>query len=265
MRIVFLGASTLGYKCCQSLIEAGCHIVGILTLGNEFLIKYKEENSKIKVKNYLYHDFTEFEKNYDIPVISVGNEIAESYNAIMEWQPDLIIVVGWYFMIPEKIMKLPLKGVIGIHGSLLPKYRGNAPFVWAMINGEQETGVSLFYIEKGVDEGDIIAQKSFPINKEDYISDVLKKAEECSIDLLTENIPKIDSGNAPRITQDHSLATYFPKRTPGDGVIDWNQDAESIINFIKAQSKPYSGAYTVINGKKVILWRADINAITKEE
>jgi methionyl-tRNA formyltransferase len=144
MRIVFIGASELGYNCCESCIKEGHSIVGIITLGKEFSIKYKEQKERTKVTNVLYKDFKNFQDQYNIPVIVAEHPIAHAYDVIESWKPDLIIVIGWYYMIPEKIMNLPNKGVIGIHASLLPKYRGNAPLVWAMINGEKETGVSLF-------------------------------------------------------------------------------------------------------------------------
>ena len=161
-------------------------------------------------------------------------------------------------MIPDAILKLAKKGAMGIHGSLLPKYRGNAPFVWAMINGEKETGVSLFYFEKGIDEGDIVARKEFPIEENETIKDVLEKARTASVDILLEYLPMIANGTAPKIPQDHSQATIFPKRTPEDGLIDWSWNAKRIKDFIRAQTKPYPGAFTIINNKKIVLWDADI-------
>jgi methionyl-tRNA formyltransferase len=260
MRIVFIGASELGYNCCDYCIKNGHSIVGIITLEKEFSIKYKEQQERKRVKNYLYKDFKNFERIHSIPVVVAGQPISEAYDVVQTWKPDLIIVIGWYYMIPQKIMNLPEKGVIAIHASLLPKYRGNAPLVWAMINGEKETGVSLFYIEKGTDEGDIIGQERFTIEEEDHIADILKKAEEASKILLGKYLPLISLNNAPRIKQDHSFATYFPKRSPEDGLIDWNWEPQKIKNFIRAQSKPYPGAFTHINGKKIILWDAEIEA-----
>jgi methionyl-tRNA formyltransferase len=177
---------------------------------------------------------------------------------VMDIKPDLILAIGWYYMIPDQMMKLAGKGAIGIHGSLLPKYRGNAPFVWAMINGEKETGISLFYFEKGIDEGDIIAQKKIPIGEKETIRDILNKARGSSVEILLEYLPKIADGTAPRIPQDNSQATLFPKRTPDDGLIDWSWDAKRIHDFIRAQTKPYPGAFTYINNKKVIIWDAEI-------
>jgi methionyl-tRNA formyltransferase len=264
MRIVFLGASELGYNCCEAILKAGHNVVGILTLGTEFSIKYRELKERTNVKNYLFKDFRDFETQYNIPVRIASQPVSEQYQLIEEWKPDLIVVIGWYYMIPKNIMELPNKGVIGIHASLLPKYRGNAPLVWAMINGEKETGISLFYIGDGVDEGDVIEQKSFSIEESDYIASVLKKTEVASIEVLIRNLPLLASGNAPKIKQDHSIATYFPKRNPEDGQINWEWEPSKIKNFIRAQSKPYPGAFTIINGKKIILWDADISYLMED-
>jgi methionyl-tRNA formyltransferase len=258
MRILFMGASALGFDCCEAIIKAGHNVVGAFTIPQEFQIKYRDQESKSKVSNYLFKDFNYFHSEYNLPVVFVEGKMSSYTDQAAALAPDLILAIGWYYMIPEAMLKLAAKGAIGIHGSLLPKYRGNAPFVWAMINGEKETGVSLFYFEKGVDEGDIIAQKKIPIEESDNISHVLEKAKTASIDILLQYLPLLADGKAPKIAQDHSLATLYPKRTPEDGLIDWSWDKMRIKNFIRAQTKPYPGAFTIVNDKKVIIWDADI-------
>lgn len=264
MRIVFLGASELGFECCKTLIDEGHNIVGIMTIPSSFSIKYKSETERRQVQNVLFKNFNYFEENYKIPVCCVENKMSDYVNVIESWKPDFILVIGWYFMIPDKIMKLPGKGVAGIHASLLPKYRGNAPLVWALINGEKETGVSFFYITDGVDEGDIIKQEKIDILYSDTIKDILEKTKVASIKILKEFVPLIATGEAPKEKQDHSLATYFTKRSPEDGLIDWTWEKERIRNFIRAQTKPYPGAFTIIGDKKIYIWDAEIQTINKE-
>ena len=265
MRIVFFGASRLGYECCKAIIEAGHTVAGIVTIPETFSIKYKEEAERKKVKNYLYSDFNDFEKYYNIPVIEVKGNLSEYQDRIAEMKPDFILVIGWYYLIPKQMLELAPKGAAGIHGSLLPKYRGNAPFVWAIINGEKETGISFFYFDDGIDTGDIIAQSAIPIEETDTIKEVLEKAQLSSVEILLENLPGIASGMVERRAQDHSKATYFPRRTPDDGLIDWSWDVKRIRDFIRAQTKPYPGAYTIINDKKIIIWDADITDISKAD
>ena len=211
-----------------------------------------------KVKNVLYQDFNGLGTEYNIPVFTINQNIKSYYEEFEQLNPDFVLVIGWYYMLPKSFRDLPKKGMAGIHASLLPKYRGNAPLVWAMINGENKTGVSFFYFDEGVDTGDIIGQKSFKIENSDTIADVLIKTTLASKEVLLEKMPEIESNTVIRQKQDHSKATFFPKRSPKDGEINWSWDNTKINNFIRAQSKPYPGAFTYIEGKKVILWDAEI-------
>ncbi|MBL0198956.1 MAG: methionyl-tRNA formyltransferase [Chitinophagaceae bacterium] len=258
MKVLFFGASELGYDCCESLINSNIEIAGIFTIPQDYSIKYKDEKEKILLKNVTFKDFNELGHKYNIPVITVEGNVGRHQDYIQNLKPDLILVIGWYYMIPKSIMQIPPKGAIGIHASLLPEYRGNAPLVWAIINGEKESGVSLFYFDDGVDTGDIIAQKRFDIAETDTIKDVLEKTKICSKDILIENMPLLKENKAARLVQDHTKATTFPKRTPKDGEIDWSLSAKNIKDFIRAQTKPYPGAFTMIGGKKIIIWDADI-------
>lgn len=257
MNIVFFGATHLGYKCCEALIESGHHISGIFTIKKRFNISYSET----PVHNVLYADFSHLSDKHGIQLIEIDGNLRAYQDELERMAPNFILAIGWYYMIPKPMLNLADKGAAGIHASLLPKYRGNAPLVWAMINGEKQTGVSFFYFDEGVDTGDIIGQRSFPIEEEDDISNVLVKAEEASINLLLEKVPEIENDSISPWKQNHSEATYFPKRAPEDGLINWDWDAERIRNFIRAQTKPYPGAFTIIKNKKVIIWDADLTSL----
>ena len=258
MNVIFFGSTSLGFKCCQALISQGVEVSRIFSIPQTFSIKYRDKPEKSNVTNVLFKDFRFFEEEYGIPVHFVEGNIREYEEEIRRLDPELIIVIGWYFMIPRRILEIPNKGSVAIHSSLLPKYRGNAPLVWAMINGEKETGVSLFYLEGGMDEGDIISQAKFNIDRTDTIKEVLARAEEASLMIIQEQVPAILAGRAGRMKQDNDLATYYPKRSPEDGKIDWSWSKGRIQRFIRAQTRPYPGAFTIIDGKKVIIWDADI-------
>jgi len=258
MKVLFFGASELGYDCCECVINAGADVVGIFTIPQQYSIKFRDARQRINLKNATFKDFNEIGNKYSIPVTTVEGNVSHYCDYILELDPDLILVIGWYYMIPTSIIQLPPKGTIGIHASLLPKYRGNAPLVWAIINGEKETGISLFYFDEGVDTGDIIAQKKFEIADTDTIKEVLEKTKTCSKEILLQTMPLLKEGKAQRKVQDHSQATIFPKRTPADGAIDWSLPAKQIRDFIRAQTKPYPGAFAMINGKKITIWDADI-------
>jgi methionyl-tRNA formyltransferase len=258
MSIVFFGATELGFACCQKIIDAGINVKAIFTIPQQFSIKYKNEKERKSQFNVLFKDFNHFNATYNITVHCVEGNINQYQNYLSDLQPDLIVVIGWYYMLPKEILDIPKKGSVAIHASLLPKYRGNAPLVWAMINGEKQTGISLFYLEGGMDEGDVIISESFSIEENETIKDVLLKAKNASLKIIDIEIKKILAGTSRRMQQNHSEASYFPKRTPKDGEIDWSWDNLKIKRFIRAQTKPYPGAFTKINNKKIIIWDADI-------
>lgn len=258
MKIIFFGSSRFGYKVCEFILQKKLsEISAIITIAEEFKISYSDS----KIKNVLYKDFSTLSKKYEIPLILIERNLFDYEEIIKSYNADLFLVVGWYHIIPKKIREIAPLGCVGIHASLLPKYRGGAPLVWAMINGENETGVSLFYFSDEVDAGDIVGQKKFPIKHDDTIREVLLKAEESGINLIDEYLPKISNGTASSMQQNNNEATRFPQRNPNDGEINWEWDKMRIKNFIRAQTKPYPGAFTIINGKKVIIWDASIEEL----
>lgn len=196
--------------------------------------------------------------------LSLGGEFSEarrlddpSLAAWWEATPiDLMMTVNWRYLIPATIYKRPRLGTFVFHDSLLPEYRGFSPTVWAIINGEDHTGVTLFEIADAVDSGDIVDQERVSIGPDDIISDVLERVTQTYLALLERNLERILDGTAPRIPQDHTRATFTCKRLPQDNVIDWTQPSERIYNLIRAVTAPYPGAYTYLDGKKLIVWSA---------
>ena len=255
MRIAFFGASELGHSCCRELLAGGFDVRGIVTMPEHFEISYAQS----AVRNVTYRDFGHLAASYGVPLLRVERGLsADDRTTIASWEADLGLVVGWYYMLSADLRAVFPRGVVGIHASLLPKYRGGAPLVWALINGETESGVTLFYFEDGVDSGDVIAQRSFPIGRHDTIATLLERAERASVALLRETVPKIADGSADRTPQDETMATTFPQRSPADGRIDWSRTAEEVDRFIRAQTRPYPGAWTVIDGKRVTIWQAEV-------
>ena len=169
---------------------------------------------------------------------------------------DLMFVVSWRFMIPAYVYRRPKLGTFVFHDSLLPEYRGFSPTVWSIINGEDHTGVSVFEIADGVDEGDIVAQNCVHIGPDDTIAVIIERVTQTYLDLLEHNFSNLMNGDAQRYPQDHSLATYTCKRLPEDNLINWSAPTESIYNLIRAVTKPYPGAYTCLGGRKIQIWSA---------
>jgi methionyl-tRNA formyltransferase len=178
------------------------------------------------------------------------------YEAVVKWSPDAFLVVGWYHMIPKSWRALA--PAYGLHASLLPHYSGGAPLVWAIINGETKTGISFFQMDDGVDSGPIVGQAEEPIFDRDTIDTLYGRIEERGLELLKTELPRLASGCAEFGVQDESKRRVFPQRSPKDGWIDWAQDAVFIDRFIRAQTHPYPGAYTTLNGEHLIVWASRI-------
>lgn len=254
-KILFFGASKFGYEVCKYILQNNiADIVGIITIPERFEISYSES----KVRNVQFADMRELAEHYNIPVRVINGKLSDEKEYIKEFHAQLFLVIGWYHLISKSIRDLAPLGCVGIHASLLPKYRGGAPLVWAIINGEKETGVTLFYFDTEIDAGDIIGQSKIVIEPFDTIRSVLSKAKTAAIELTAEYIPRIFDGTAPKIKQIHDEATIYPQRTPKDGEINWDWEPERIRNFIRAQTKPYPGAFTIIGDKKVTIWDAEI-------
>ncbi|MBM3145494.1 MAG: methionyl-tRNA formyltransferase [Chloroflexi bacterium] len=257
MKAVLLSSTTFGRRCLEEgiLNASNVRVTGILTTPREIEISYSDKPVEINT----HAKFDDLADRIGCDVVSMtGKMDSQNYlQYLHQWAPDLLLVLGWYYMIPRKVRESAQAGCVGIHASLLPKYRGGAPIPWAIINGETETGVTFFHFGDGVDDGDIIAQKRFPITSQDTVATIYEKATSSSIVILREYLPKLATRTAPRIQQDHNQATYFPQRSPEDGLIDWSWDAKRIRDFIRAQTRPYSGAFTYLEGKRITIWDAD--------
>jgi methionyl-tRNA formyltransferase len=167
---------------------------------------------------------------------------------------DLMLAVSWRYMIPRFIYERARIGAYVFHDSLLPAYRGFSPSVWAIINGEDHTGVTLFEMAEGVDEGDIVDQDCVPIRPDETIAEVLERVTSRYLSLLERNIGDLLAGRVAARPQDARCATYCCKRVPADNEIDWSRPTAEIYNLVRAVTRPYPGAYTFLGGKRVVVW-----------
>jgi len=257
LRFAFFGATNYSKELLLDLMKENFMPAAIFSIPKEFSISYSHK----KVENTNFANLKEIANEKSIPyyeIDSIEGSKTKDYNEIIkDLNLDLILVLGWYYMIPKTIRDLSKFGAWGIHASLLPKYAGGAPLNWAIINGEEETGVTLFRMADGVDDGDIIAQKSFSIDYEDNISDVYSKATTASKEILCNTLKNVD--NVSFQSQDKNKIEIYPQRKPSDGEIDFSKNSKELYNFIRAQSHPYPGAFiTTSDGKKLVIEKARI-------
>lgn len=171
---------------------------------------------------------------------------------------DLMFAVSWRYLIPENVYSQAHLGAYVFHDSLLPAYRGFSPTVWAIINGEDHTGVTLFEIAATVDSGAVVDQQRVSIDDDDTIATVLERVTQAYLEILARNLPSLMSGNTVSVEQDHSRATYTCRRLPNDNLINWQKPAQEVYNLIRAVTTPYPGAYTTFKGRKLIIWKAQL-------
>ncbi|NQV77217.1 MAG: hypothetical protein HQ490_02550 [Lutibacter sp.] len=165
---------------------------------------------------------------------------------------NILLSVNYLFLLEKKVFQL-FEYPINFHGSLLPKYRGRTPHVWAIINNETETGISAHFIEEGCDEGDIVYQERIKIEKQYTGADLLNIFQIEYPKVILKVLENISNRRIVRTPQDTTIASYFPKRFPEDGMLDWNWQKERLYNWVRALSKPYPGAYSYYNNERIII------------
>ena len=243
-RAVFVGSKRMGLRCLTAMHEThASSLAGIITIDDRADTRHAFQE---------LHCFGEQNR---IPVTVTRNG-AELHSAVRAAEPDLAIVCGWYSMIAPDTRAAAKRGFIGVHNSLLPRYRGAAPLVWAMLHGEREVGLSMYTLTSGMDDGDIWAQTTTTVGPDEYIGAVLGRLEDACAEMIRGTYPRIIGGAMTPIPQDASQATYGTFRDREHGRIEWRESAEHIYRWIRAQSAPYPGAFTSCGGRRVTVWTA---------
>lgn len=186
--------------------------------------------------------------------IFIGNprrKIVEDF--ILNKEIETLISVNYLFLIGKNLINLPSKIAFNVHGSLLPKYRGRTPHVWSIINNEKVTGITAHLIDEGCDSGDIIEQVEVKIDNNDTGNDILNKFQSLYSVIIDKVLNQVENDSVNFKTQNNELATYFGKRVPEDGQINWGWQKERIRNWVRALAFPYPGAFTFIDNVKVIV------------
>jgi methionyl-tRNA formyltransferase len=194
-----------------------------------------------------------FTESMNIPVFKGNPRNGQSFEFIKDKKIEALVSINYLYLIEEDLISLPSKCAFNVHGSLLPKYRGRSPHVWAIINNEIETGVTAHLITTTCDAGDILEQIPIPIEYDDTGYSILEKYKSVYPLILESVLSKLVENNIVTTPQDNTQYTYFGKRTPCDGEINWNWQKERIRNWIRAQSYPYPGAFTFNNNVKITI------------
>jgi len=249
-KVIFMGTPSFSVPILQALIEEETiEIVAVVT----------QPDRKVGRKQILTPSpVKKLATEHEIPVLQPEKLSGSSeMQQIVEMEPDLLITAAYGQYVPTKLLNTPTYRAINVHASLLPKYRGAAPIHYAVLKGDDVTGVTIMYMEKVMDAGDIIAQREIPITKEDDTGTLFEKLSLLGRDLLMDTLPKIFARENASIKQDESKVSFSPMISKEQEKIDWEQTAKEIYNLIRAL-RPAPGAYTLIEETRFKVWDSEV-------
>lgn len=250
MRIIFLGSPEFAAVPLRRIAEAGYEIGAVFTQPDRPRGKRGRELMPTPVK--------ETALQLGLPVYTPAKlNTPEAAAELRALRPDLLVVVAYGQILNQEVLAAAPLGAINIHASLLPFYRGAAPIQRALMNGESESGVTIMYLDQGMDTGDMILRQSLPLSPDETYGTLHDKLCLLGSRLLLEALPLIESGTAPRTPQQHQLATYAPKLSREEELLSWDAPAAQLHNLIRALD-PAPGAYTLFRGKRLKLFGSSL-------
>lgn len=249
LRIIFMGTPEFAVASLKSLVESKSNVVAVITVPDKPAGRgQKLVSSPVKIYALAHH----------IPVLQPEKlRDPEFLIKLKSLDADLQVVVA-FRMLPEVVWSMPRYGTFNLHGSLLPQYRGAAPINWAIINGETETGVTTFFIEKEIDTGKIIFRDVEPIHYDDDAGTVYERLMEKGAQLVVKTVEAIEAGQYPQEEQEESAEIKSaPKIFRETCEINWNRPAVEVFNFIRGLS-PYPAAWTILNGLSCKIFKTEV-------
>ena len=225
MRVVFMGTPDIAATCLQKIIDEGFEVVGVYT---------QPDRPKNRGMKLAFSPVKELALAHDLPVFQPENfredETVEQLRAL---QPDVVAVVAYGRILPQRVLDIAPKGFINIHASLLPSYRGSAPYQWAVLDGLQESGVSAMYLCREMDAGDVIDVAKTPIGENETAGELLDRLAVLGADLLAKTLHRLEQGKVEATAQDPALVTYAPMLDKSMCPIDWNKTAQQVHNQVR--------------------------------
>ena len=250
-RCVLFAYHEMGYACIEALIGIGAPIAALFT--------HRDATGE----EIWWRSCAELARANSIPIHTPEKIGPDEIAQIAALRPAIIHSFYYRNLLPAELLALAPTGAYNLHGSLLPKYRGRAPVNWMLANGEREAGATLHHMVARADAGDIVAQRAVEITDDDTALTLYRKIVPIGASLIREYHPQIASGTALRRAQDLTQGSYFGRRSPDDGRIDWSWPARRIFNLVRAVTHPYPGAFGFIEGRKVFVWTVRIAAETE--
>jgi methionyl-tRNA formyltransferase len=248
-RWVVFAYHTMGARCLAALLERGEDVAMVVTHTDD------------AIEGGWFESVASVARRYTVPVYTPATpNVPDVEAAIRAARPDIILSVWYRRLLGASLLGIPSIAALNLHGSLLPAYRGRAPLNWVLVNGESRTGVTLHHMTEEADAGDIVAQQPIDILPVDTAATLYARMVGAGVELLVRSYPAVVSGVAPRIPQDHRLATVFGRRRPEDGRVCWAWDAPRIVNMVRAVTHPFPGAFVGHGPDRLYLWAAQVDS-----
>ncbi len=248
MKVIFMGTPDFAVPCLEGLIKDNNHeVVGVFTQPDRRKGRGKKiQGTPVKIKA----------EEENIPVYQPEKlNTSESYEILKNLKADIFVVVAYGQILSKEILELPPYGAVNVHASLLPKYRGAAPIHWAVINGEETTGITTMQMDEGLDTGDMLLQESIPVGYEDTTGDLHDRLALLGKKLIIETLNKLEENSIIPTPQPETGSSYAPKISKALAEIDWKASAKEIYNLIRGLH-PFPGAQTRYQGKSLKVHRA---------
>lgn len=251
MRIVFMGTPDFAVPCLEALVHNKYEVVGVVTQPDKPFGRKQSELKAPPVK----------EAAIKLGIATVLQPVKvrtpEFLEAVRALEPDLIVTAAYGRILTRNVLDVPKLGCINVHASLLPKYRGAAPIQWAVINGDDKTGITTMFMDEGMDTGDILLAREVPIPPDMTSGELFDELMPLGAEVLLDTLKALENGTLKRTPQDHSKAVNVPMMTKELGLIDWNRKAVEIHNLVRG-TNPWPGAFTYYNGSRMKLWKTAV-------
>ena len=244
-----MGTPDFAVPSLNALIENGYEVVGVFC---------QPDRPKGRGHKLAACPVKEVALKHDIPVFQPERIKREEGVAMLKsCAPDLCVTAAFGQLLSQEILDIPPLGTINVHSSLLPKHRGSAPINWSIILGDQVTGVTTMFTDKGMDTGDILLMKETPIGKKENAGELSDRLAMMGADLLIDTLRELEAGTLKRIPQDHEAATYEPKMDKELGRIDWSKPA-GVIDCLVRGATPWPGAFTTMQDQTIKVFEIDV-------
>ena len=225
MRIVFMGTPDIAATCLKRILEDGHSVAAVYT---------QPDRPKNRGMKMTFSPVKETALAHGIPVYQPENfREDETVQTLRELAPDVIAVVAYGHILPQRVLDIPTKACINIHASLLPKYRGSAPYQWAILSGERETGVSAMYLCREMDAGDVIDVEKTPIDPDETAGELLDRLAVLGAGLLSRTLDRFAAGTVQAVAQDETQVSYAPMLDKTMSAIDWNKTARQVHDHVR--------------------------------